>query len=119
MGDPSFDLAFCMNHLILKAIHLPASCQQLLVSALTLWQAYQPHINWEHVSKLEARVCQLLPALMLARVDGKSPVEYLDEENQARIRAIAIPFIETPLVTLKDFITALQLNLAQSEPNDA
>lgn len=117
LGDASFDLAFCLNHLVLKAIHLPNSCQQLLNSALRLWQEYQPHVDWEAVNELETRVCQLLPALMLARVDGKSPVEYLSALNQTRVRAIAIALIEAPCQSLPELCTLIQTKLALTESN--
>lgn len=103
MGDASFDLAFCLNHLVLKAIHLPDSRALLLGSVLQLWQSYEKHVDWEQTNELEARVCRLLPALMLARVDGKSPVEYLDTENQALVREIAIALVEAPRASLLDF----------------
>jgi len=38
-------------------------------------------VSWEPASALEARVATLLPALILARLDGKSPVEYLTDER--------------------------------------
>jgi len=111
MGDASFDLAFCLNHLMIKAIHLPTSSQQLLDSALAFWQSYEKYVNWEAPSALENRVCQLLPALMLARVDGKSPVEYLSEANQACVRAIAISLIEKPCTTLPEFTQSIKAKL--------
>uniref|UniRef100_A0A1X7TJA4 Aminoglycoside phosphotransferase domain-containing protein n=1 Tax=Amphimedon queenslandica TaxID=400682 RepID=A0A1X7TJA4_AMPQE len=79
MGDASFDPAFCLNHLALKAIHLPNSRARYLGHAGRLWQAYAERIVWESQSEVEERICRLLPALMLARIDGKSPVEYLNE----------------------------------------
>ena len=42
---------------------------------------------------LDARAARHLPALMLARVDGKSPVEYLDEMQRAAVRAAALRLI--------------------------
>lgn len=111
MGDASFDLAFCLNHLVLKAIHLPSSRKELLDSTLELWQAYQSHIVWENVDALELRVCQLLPALMLARVDGKSPVEYLEVANQELVRSIAIGLIKTPCESLQEFAAAINTKL--------
>lgn len=104
MGDASFDLAFCLNHLVLKAVHLPNTRHPLLESVIDLWVAYQRHINWEQASGLESRVCRLLPALMLARVDGKSPVEYLDTDNQSLVRNIASSLIQSPKTTLSDFL---------------
>ena len=42
-----------------------------------LVEGYRAHVRWEPWDELEARIAALLPGLMLARVDGKSPVEYL------------------------------------------
>ena len=50
------------------------------------------------------RVGALLPCLMLARVDGKSPVEYLSEESRQRVRELAIPRIATP-ASIDDILT--------------
>ena len=47
-------------------------------------------INWELRDELEPRAACLLPALLLARVDGKSPVEYITEEaDKERVRKVA------------------------------
>ncbi len=56
---------------------------------------------WEPRARLEARVATLLPGLFLARVDGKSPVEYLtQDEEKNRVRKVARAFVETPIDTL-------------------
>jgi aminoglycoside phosphotransferase (APT) family kinase protein len=89
-GDPAFDVAFCLNHLLLKAVHMPQH-QALLADSFTqLSQAYLNQVNWEPVAVFEQRAAQLLPALLLARVDGKSPVEYLTSTHtQDQVRHIA------------------------------
>lgn len=104
MGDASFDPSFCLNHLILKAIHLPATRPGLLASVARLWNAYTRHVAWEPIDALEARVCRLIPALMLARVDGKSPVEYLDDTEKALVRRLSIPLLRSPATRLEDLI---------------
>jgi aminoglycoside phosphotransferase (APT) family kinase protein len=96
MGDPAFDVAFCLNHLILKSLHLPEQRQALRAAVASVWQAYRPLVAWEPPAALEARVAALLPALMLARVDGKSPVEYLSDANRALVRARSLPLIADP-----------------------
>ena len=103
LGDGIFDLAFCLNHLVLKSIHLPASRRVLLDSVHALWRAYRPHIRWEDPGGFETRLCGLIPALMLARVDGKSPVEYLDEAAQDRVRQLSLAMLESPCGSLGDF----------------
>ncbi len=99
MGDPAFDVAFCLNHLVLKSLHLPDSRADLLRRAGTFMDAYLGHVVWEPTAALDARLAALLPALMLARVDGKSPVEYLDEGERSRVRATALRMIDAPRET--------------------
>ncbi|QKV17912.1 phosphotransferase [Oricola thermophila] len=114
MGDASFDLAFCLNHLTIKALHMPAIRPDLLASVGRLWAAYRPHVAWEDPAALEARVCDLLPALMLARVDGKSPVEYLDETERARLRALSLDLLRTPPRTLAEFTDQITRRLEET-----
>ncbi len=107
MGDASFDVSFCLNHLILKAVHLPGSTDSLLGQVGQFWSAYAPQIAWEDPVALEAKVCRLLPALMLARVDGKSPVEYLDETEREAVRRLSIPLIKSPVSDLDTLVETL------------
>lgn len=108
MGDPAFDIAFCLNHLLLKSIHLPECRTNLRDATLQFWNAYALQITWEDKNKMEARVTALLPALMLARIDGKSPVEYLSEVSRTAVRAIARPLIKTPVENIRAFLEAMQ-----------
>lgn len=95
-GDPAFDLAFCLNHLLLKCLWTPASCSGFLACFDALAGAYLRQADWEDLGDLEARAAQLLPALLLARVDGKSPAEYVTEDgDKDRIRRTARPLILT------------------------
>jgi len=102
-GDPAFDLAFCLNHLLLKAAHLPQHAGALMDSWRALLQAYWPQVRWEPAAALEQRVATLLPALTLARIDGKSPVEYLGEPQRQRVREAAIALLRQAPRSL-DFI---------------
>lgn len=108
IGDPCFDVAFCLNHLLLKAAHLPEHRRELIVEAGALWDAYATHINWELPSDLEARVCKLLPLLMLARVDGKSPVEYLNVMNRERVRKSSLNAVVAQHGRLRTLIDSLE-----------
>ena len=100
MGDAGFDVAFCLNHLVLKAIHLPNMRAIYLNQVNAFWSAYAPHIHWEDAEALEQHVATLLPMLMLARVDGKSPVEYLSPASSAQVREVALSLIKTPQPSL-------------------
>jgi aminoglycoside phosphotransferase (APT) family kinase protein len=85
-GDPAFDLAFCLNHLLLKCLWVPASRPAFLECFDALAASYLESVPFEGV---EERVASLLPALLLARVDGKSPVEYLGEKEKDLVRRAA------------------------------
>ena len=99
-GDPAFDLAFLLNHAILKAAHLPPRQRQLRALYERIVSTYLPYITWESSGDFEARCAQLLPALLLARIDGKSPVEYLDEATRVRLRAAARVLLASPRTEL-------------------
>jgi Ser/Thr protein kinase RdoA (MazF antagonist) len=89
-GDPAFDIAFCLNHLLLKCLWVPRASDALLEAFRTLWEAYEKSVDWEPKENIAARTATLLPALFLARVDGKSPVEYItDEAQKDRVRRVA------------------------------
>lgn len=96
LGDPAFDLAFCLNHLLLKCLWVPAASATLLAAFDTLATRYLAAADWEPREALEARVAQLLPGLLLARVDGKSPVEYLDATGRDIVRRFARQQLVTP-----------------------
>jgi aminoglycoside phosphotransferase (APT) family kinase protein len=100
-GDPAFDLAFCLNHLLLKCLWVPAAADDFLLSFESLFEAYGTRLSWEKPDALEARAATLLPALLLARVDGKSPVEYLvSEKDRQHVRTMARQFLLQPPASL-------------------
>jgi hypothetical protein len=52
---------------------------------------------------IESRIARLLPALFLARIDGKSPIEYVtSERDKKRVRDTARPLIRCPTNKLHD-----------------
>ena len=110
-GDPAFDVAFCLNHFFLKAAHMPQHMEALMRSVSMMTRTYLEHVNWEPPSQLEARVATLLPGLTLARIDGKSPVEYLDGPARAAVRALAITLLHQQPQTVEEITTAWRQEL--------
>jgi aminoglycoside phosphotransferase (APT) family kinase protein len=106
-GDPAFDLGFVLNHLMLKCLWTPSATAGFLAAFRALADAYLEGIRWESRERLEARVAALLPGLLLARVDGKSPVEYVQAEaDKDRVRRTARHFLLDPserLAPIADF----------------
>ena len=107
-GDPAFDLAFCLNHLFLKCVWVPGARAGFLQSYDALSAAYLAGVTWEARAEVEARAATLLPGLLLGRVDGKSPVEYLDEAGRALVRRAARALLEAPVRTLAALKAAWQ-----------
>ena len=66
-----------------------------------LCAAYRPRAAWEPWTTLESRTAALLPGLLLARVDGKSPVEYVTRDaDRNAIRAFARTHLLRPVSSL-------------------
>jgi tRNA A-37 threonylcarbamoyl transferase component Bud32 len=100
-SDPSFDLAFCLNHLLLKCLWNRAAGQAYLKCFDALAAAYLDGVRWEPAVELQRRAAKLLPGLLLARVDGKSPVEYLDDAAQRdMVRRVARALLLHPVERL-------------------
>jgi aminoglycoside phosphotransferase (APT) family kinase protein len=95
-GDPAFDLAFMLNHLLIKAFIFADG--RYRDAARVFLDAYEPQPS------LEARTMYHLAVLMLARVDGKSPLSYLDEDQRRRIRALARWRIQEPADRLASYL---------------
>ncbi len=106
-GDPAFDLAFLLNHLLLKCAWRPQWRARYLAAFRAAAEAYLAGVAWEPRDVFEGRSAWLLPGLLLARVDGKSPVEYVTEEaDRERIRACAKPLLLAPRTRLAEVAEA-------------
>jgi aminoglycoside phosphotransferase (APT) family kinase protein len=105
-GDPAFDLAFCLNHMLLKCLWRPQWRERYLECYDALASTYLARVGWEPRAAIEARVAHLLPGLFLGRVDGKSPAEYVTGENdKERVRRVARQFLLQPadrLASMRD-----------------
>ena len=84
-GDPAFDVAFFINHLMLKSLIFPDN-KNAEKMALQAWDKYFTHLSVIEKDKIASDSARLWLMLMLARVDGKSPVEYLSERQKDFIR---------------------------------
>lgn len=112
IGDPAFDLAFCLNHFLLKCLWTPSSTQAFLRAFDQMVKAYCSEITWEKPDDLEHRAASLLPGLFLARVDGKSPVEYVTDEHQKdKVRRVARGLLLKPTSRLTDVAEAWEKEL--------
>ncbi|MCX7381259.1 MAG: aminoglycoside phosphotransferase family protein [Alphaproteobacteria bacterium] len=113
-GDPAFDLAFCLNHLLLKCLWTPPATTGFLACFDAMAEAYLGAVTWERRDAIEARVAHLLPGLLLARVDGKSPAEYITTDSQrAHVRSAARALLAEPVDRLAAIAAAWRAELAR------
>ncbi len=94
LGDPVFDLAFMLNHLFLKSVHRPALSAALKQCATAFLAGYRAEAPTALVPR-ERYLYGHVGCLMLARVDGKSPAEYLTEDERERTRTLAHRLLTT------------------------
>lgn len=112
-GDPAFDVASLLNHFFLKALlHAPrdAGLRPMIDGFWAAYQAVRPS------PELEVRVNRLLLMLMLARVDGKSPVEYLDAARRQFIREFVREQLPPETFCLRDHADSWFDRLSQFGP---
>lgn len=96
-GDPSFDLGFALTHLLSKANHLAHSRNEFGKAAKLFWRTYETIVQglpWSQT--LEAHAVEHSLACLLARVDGRSPLEYLDAHGQSRQRKAVLTMLHRP-----------------------
>jgi len=89
-GDPAFDAGFLLNHLFLKAFHQPGFCRLYYAAICEFWKELLKGTEKTPLRDFERMTMRHLGALMLARIDGKSPVEYIRaEKTKERVRRFA------------------------------
>lgn len=104
-GQPAFDVAFALSHLCLKALHFRETSRHL-EAATAFLDAYRASSSVTDAAT--GALCGgSLAALMLARIDGKSPVEYLDDDEQAVVRSLAGGILRDPTATPETVLDAI------------
>jgi tRNA A-37 threonylcarbamoyl transferase component Bud32 len=102
-GDPAFDVAFLLNHLLLKTIHRPHAREGYEACGRAFVDAYDPALDMPYVFGL-------VGCLMLARVDGKSRAEYLTDPGRETARATGVALLSHPPASPEDAWTGLRLS---------
>lgn len=104
-GDPAFDLGFSFTHLLSKARHVAAHRQWFIEAAGIYWQRYVDAVGdlsrWDGY---EPRAVRHTLACLLARVDGRSPLEYLTADERSRQRALVLALMAQPPTTIPQLI---------------
>ena len=98
-GDPAFDLGFALAHLLSKAHHVHAMRAAFAAAAGDYWRAYRAALGdvpWSY--DLEPRTVRHTLGCLLARVAGRSTLEYMDGNARDRQRAAALVLMQQPPV---------------------
>jgi 5-methylthioribose kinase len=101
VGDPVFDVAFMLNHLVLKSLHRARLADELRRCASAFLTAYEAEAPRELVPE-RRYLAGHLGCLMLARVDGKSPAEYLTADERELAGALARRLLASPPVDVDE-----------------
>jgi hypothetical protein len=97
-GDPAFDIGFSMAHLLSKARHLKDTRPTFAAAAEHYWKVYSQNggLAAEGPSARHTMGC------LLARVAGRSPLEYLDQEERRRQQTAVVSLIGDPPRTVPE-----------------
>jgi aminoglycoside phosphotransferase (APT) family kinase protein len=108
IGDPAFDVGFALTHFFSKAHHLPVHRNALIQAATDFWDAYNAEVRnaiWRPL--LERRAVRHTLACLLARVVGRSPLEYLGQDERSRQRWLVADLIRRPVSSIEALIDAI------------
>ncbi len=94
-GDPTMDLGLFLAHVLLKAARLPSRRHGYVRLAQTFWQGYNENGTYRGAAELEQRGVQHLGVCLLARIDGTSPVDYLDEPKREAVRRLGRSILQS------------------------
>ena len=110
-GDPAFDIGFSLTHFLSKAHHLPSHRIALLDMARAYWDSYLANWSMRCDDSLETYAVKHTLACLLARVAGRSPLEYLDGAQRARQKRIVEELIRENMKAAPDLIDAFGAKL--------
>ena len=113
-GDPAFDIGFSLTHFLSKAHHLPARRDAFLDMARRYWRSYlrelAPHLR----DMVRHFAVQHTLACMLARVAGRSPLEYLDDIERESQKRIVLELMKQDISAIPDLIDAVSAELSRA-----
>jgi len=103
-GDPAFDIGFSMTHLLSKAHHVARSRTVFKQATITYWQTYIAEICTLFDPSFETRCVRHTLGCLLARVAGRSQLEYLSDGEKSAQRAVAVTLMDDIPATIPELI---------------
>ena len=100
-GDPAFDVALCLSHLLVACILHPRWRDDYLTCYTAFCAAYTQRVTWEMPEQTDERAALLLPALVLAHACGRIPSGSLPRNcDMERVAGPARRLLLDPVVRL-------------------
>ena len=117
-GDPAFDLGFSLAHLLSKAHHLERHRRTFMSAAETYWRAYRATLG-EPGWAADLEPCAVRNALgcLLARVSGRSPLEYLSSAERRRQREAVLGLMRATPTTVSGLVRHFSSALEDACPS--
>ena len=113
-GDPAFDIGFSFAHLLAKAYYLPACRENFLRMARGYWRAYGASATPQLREAVARQAPRHALACFLARMAGRSPLEYLDHGQRDKLKAIALGLMHQEMVDMHTLIDLYEERLGQN-----
>ncbi len=108
-GDPAYDPAFCLSHILLRLLVSKEKREKYVELALSFWDAYRRSADFEGMPELTKHVVVELGCLLLARIDGDLPVDYInDEAPKNAVREISKSIILRPTTDLQRVVEMVE-----------
>jgi len=105
-GEPAFDAAFCLTHFLLKCLWKPNWKKGYLKCHERFRKTYFSNAKWLDMTELERRVTQLHLGMLVARVAGRSKVEYVsDKVTQELVKTFATRHLISHVATTGEVAT--------------
>ena len=107
-GDPVFDLVFFTNHLLIKSIFFKDKSQEFIKLYISFYKEYLSNLSTKNFNSYIDRIIKMTPIMLLSRVDGKSPVEYINKVKIKNIiRKKSFLLLDSKISSLNDIIKVI------------
>jgi 5-methylthioribose kinase len=118
-GDPAFDIGFSVTHFLSKALHLPKQRHQLAEAARLFWNVYLTKVrDMPWCTGMETRAARHTLASLLARICGRSPLEYLGKLERRIQKKVVIEMIREDHSSLDGVIAGFVQRVSARETNE-
>ncbi|MBE2182615.1 MAG: phosphotransferase [Anaerolineae bacterium] len=105
IGDPAFDIGFSTTHLLSKAHHLPELRDAFAGAAAFYWDEYRERCgSFALTEAYEARAVRHTLGCLMARVAGRSLLEYFSDAERRRQKQVVIELMDSPPAAMNALI---------------